>query len=577
MMRAITSNASLERNGWFCASLAFCVLAVGTKESIIVLPFLVLLMDWFFIARGQVDELKQRFLMYGIFLSVFYAAFFSINAQFSLLNLLTGQMSANSQPGNLLTTSYQQPLSAYSYFLTQIPLTLHYLSIFFNPFGLCVDYDVPMIVAWSNPAVVFAAMGIVVILCVAFIAWYYDRCNLVSFGIAWFFITMVPRVTLVPSSDIVGDYKTFFASVGMMLLISGCFLWAIDWVIFHTALLESKISKIIFGVALLWLSGVLVAETPKQCALWSDPVAFWEYVRVRTPRRARTVHNLGLALADVGLTTQAMDCYHEALSLDDQYAQPLVKLGEWYHEHGDMSRALSYYLRAENVETQPIAELHNNKGQLYVAQGDLLRAEDEFKKALGAQPNFTKALFNYANLLKKQGQFTQAYSVINQCITTAPHGVDVATLFLKARLAFELRDFREVIALLEPVDESIADDIALQFMLASSYYSMENYRKSADLFERVYSKRPDNLDVAYNYAQSLMKLERYSAAVPYFQQCSAAAEKYPFAPLHAATCLYRNGNHHAARSALVALENSLTSEPVLAELSLVKRDMQLIA
>ncbi len=577
MMRAIVSGERLERNGWFFASLALSVLAVGTKESIIVTPFLVLLLDWFFIARAQLDEINKRLVMYGIFFGFFYVVFFIINSQFSLLSLITGQMSVLSRPGNLVTSSYQQPLSAYPYFLTQIPLVFHYLSIFLNPFGLCVDYDVPMIFSWNNPIVVFSALAIVALVVGVVAAWYLKRSNLVSFGLIWFFIAIAPRVTLVPSADIVGDYKMFLASVGMLVLLSAVFLWVIDWVRLNTGLLDSKISKVVLGGAIVWLFVMLTSETRNQCVLWSDSVAFWEYVKIRTPGRARTVHNLGVALAGVGRVSEAMDCYHEAVVLDDQYAEPLVKLGECYQERGDTSRALSYYQRAESVETQPIVELHNNKGQLYVAQGDLLRAEEEFKKALAAQPHFSKALFNYANLLKKQGQFAQAYSVINECVKSSVHSADAAMLFLKARLAFEVRDFREVIATLEPRRETIGEDIALQFMLASSYYSMENYRKASELFDRVYSKRPDNLDVAYNYAQSLMKLERYSAAVPYFQQCSVAPEKYPFAPLHAATCLHRNGNHMAAKTALASLEQSFLSEPVQAELALVKRDMQLMA
>lgn len=575
MAKAILHEGTLTRNGWLWGSVAFSVLAVGTKESIIVVPLLVFLIDWFFIARGNWEEITKRGLLYGIFCCCFYAAFFLINSKIGLWQLLSGQLFVFSRPGNLLTDSYHTSMSAYSYFLTQIPLLVHYVMMFINPFELCIDYDVPLISTWSHPAVVFGVAFVLLIGLGTAIAWYFKRSNLVSFAILWFGIALFPRVTFVPSSDIVGDYKTFLASVGIMLLLSGVIVWSFEWLTKHTGIFESKVGWGAFLIAIFWGSSQILGVTKEHCLLWCNPVSFWEYVRQHTPGRARTVHNLGVALADVDRMSEAMDCYAQAVNLDENYAHPLVKLGECYQRNGDATRALSYYLRAENVQVQPLAQLHNNKGLLFMEQGDLIRAEDEFKKALAIEPMFAKGLFNYATLLKKLGRFTQAYAVVNECIQHSPHSQDLNVQFLKARLAFEVREFRDVIATLEPRIDEISDS-ALQFMLASAYYSSENYKKAVDLFEKVYSKRPDNLDVAYNYAQSLMKLERYSAAVPYFQQCNGN-DKYPFAPLHAATCLYRNGNYGAARASVETLDRLLLAEPVRAELMLLKRDMRLLA
>ncbi len=407
------------------------------------------------------------------------------------------------------------------------------------------------------------------------IAWYFKRSNLFSFGIAWFFVALLPRVTLVPSADIVGDYKTFFASIGMLLMLAGAVIWVIDWLLENVSFFESRVGHTILVSLCMWLALSLIGETKYHCTLWGDHVAFWEYVRAHVPRRAWAAQNLGVALASADRVNEALDCYQDAVRLDPQYVQPLVKLGESCQKNGETARALAYYARAEGIATDSSAELHNNKGLLFFGQGDLDRAEEEFKKALALQPRFANCLFNYANVLKKLGRFSQAYLVVNERIRCSPHTSDEHVQFLKARLAFEVCEYRDVVATLEPCIKK-TNDVGLQFMLAASYYNEENYKKAAEWFEKVYAKRPDNLDVAYNYGQSLLRLEKYSAAIPFFQQC-AGSEKYPFAQLHAAACLYRNGNHSAARTSILALDSQSLSEPVLAELSMLKQDMRFLA
>lgn len=575
MFKAATYVGPLARNGWFWGALGFSCVVVGTKEASIVVPLLVMLLDWFFIARGSVAELRRRAVLYGIFFCVFYGMFFSVNSHLSLLDMVLGRLSVASKPGYLLTDSYAKPLSAYTYFLTQLPVIAHYAGAFVYPFRLCIDYDVLILTSWAHPAVLFGMSVVVLLVGGAVVGWYVKRSNLASFGVLWFLIALAPRVMLVPSSDIVGDYKTFLASVGVMMALAGVLVWGVEWLVRHSVIFESKVGRLFLVVCLCWGSGFLLSETKQYCELWSNPVEFWAYVKRSVPGRARNVYYAGLALAQAQRPNEALELYAQAVTLDDGYAQPLVRLGEWYHQNGEAGRALSHYLRAESVAQEPLAELHANKGLLFMEQGDVIRSEEEFKKALELCPAFSRGLYNYALLLKKLGRFTQAYATVNDALRCAPYTEDLQAQLLKARLAFEVREFKDVVATLEPRIEKTSD-ISLQFMLASAYYSSENYKKAAEWFEKVYSKRPDNLDVAYNYAQSLMKLERYSAAVPYFQQC-ASNDKYPFAQLHVATCFYRNGNHVAARMAVAALDQALISDSVRSELIRLKQDMHLTA
>ena len=574
MMCVIVDEKLWWKNEKFGVASVIAMCSVGTKESIIVLPVLVALLDWFFVARGSLAVMLNRAVMYTVFCAVFLTSFFVVNNQISLLDIFTGKLTVFSAPGCLITSSHQAALSVYSYFMTQIPLFFHYLWIFFYPLGLSFDYDVTVFDQFLHPIVFVSFVGILLVAFCALAAWCVEKINLFSFAMAWFFVALLPRMTLVPSSELIGDYKTFLASIGMMIFLSGLFWWILDFLCEKVFFIESRFGwGLIASIVLcgfFWLLGV----TKSYGDLWMNPVLFWERVRMHAPNKARTFYNLGVALQDQGKLSDAIDCYQQALLLDSEYADPLIALGEIYQKNGDVQRALSYYARAEKKRQQGSVRLYLNQGDIYFDQGDLDAAENAFKQVLELQPARQEAIFKYAQLLKIKRRFSQAYEYMDRYLQLSFKEGPREAYLLKAHLAFELGHYKEVIGLLE---KRLApeDDISLSFMLAASYYASENYKKSAEFFEKVYQSCPDNLDVAYNCGQAFMHCDKYAMAIPYFKQCSES-EKYPFASVHVATCLFKNGNQNSAHQLFASLDKQDDiSVPVKLQLAQLKHDFHL--
>ena len=164
MVKAILHCGAFASNAWLFGALFSSVLAVGTKEAILIVPFLVLLIDWFFIARNSFQQLFNRWRLYAVFFMCFYGSFFILNSQFAFWEMITGRLNVFSSPGCLITSSYHQPLSASSYFLTQLPVVLHYISIFIFPFNLCFDYQFSVLTIWVHPVVIFSFMILLVLM-----------------------------------------------------------------------------------------------------------------------------------------------------------------------------------------------------------------------------------------------------------------------------------------------------------------------------------------------------------------------------------------------------------------------------
>jgi tetratricopeptide (TPR) repeat protein len=308
-----------------------------------------------------------------------------------------------------------------------------------------------------------------------------------------------------------------------------------------------------------------------QKELWKDPVLFWQYVCVKTPSRARSFYNLGKALVESGAVDEGIEKYYKAIALDSAYAEPLIALGEYYQQHNDLHKAQQYYDRAELCELCNMRKIFENRAALATSLGMLQESVSYFEKATSFQECSAETYFKYAQALKRMRRFKEAYDAVQTAVqkNVVP---SVEMELLRARLAFELGNYRDVVTTLESVEHS-SFDMGIQFILAASYYSLENYKKAAEFFGVVYHRWPDNLDVVYNYAQSLMQSERYSQAIPLFQQC-VEHEKYPFAQVHVATCFYKNGNVGTARNLFAQIDKKEElSEPVRFKLAALKKDL----
>jgi len=80
---AIKANNIWIKFLFFALSLISISLAVGTKEIIIVLPILILLVDYFFLAEGKIKKIFSRAIIYVLFFLIFFGTFAKFHFSFS--------------------------------------------------------------------------------------------------------------------------------------------------------------------------------------------------------------------------------------------------------------------------------------------------------------------------------------------------------------------------------------------------------------------------------------------------------------------------------------------------------------
>jgi tetratricopeptide (TPR) repeat protein len=211
----------------------------------------------------------------------------------------------------------------YENLLTQANAVAYAISLFVRPAELNFDHDLPSSTSILQGATFFsiAALAGLVLAAVVFTR----RAPMVSFGLLWFFLHLLPTNSLLARYDLLSERNLYLPSIGLYLAaVAGAVALARR----VAARLESapraaRIGGIATGVLAAVLVAGLVVTTIGRNGLYADPVAFWQDAASKSPRKARPHTNLGEAWFEAGDLDRAMDQFRMALALDplDRVAQ----------------------------------------------------------------------------------------------------------------------------------------------------------------------------------------------------------------------------------------------------------------
>jgi tetratricopeptide (TPR) repeat protein len=565
----VTTNNAILKKILFGLSFVLAAFAGGTKEAVVVMPMLIALFDWFFIAEGEWQSFKSRLWLHAGYCIMLYGVMIRYGVLTPHYVNSVASTPVHNNRGNVLTDHATHNITLPPFFISQFKVVLHYLSIFLFPVGLCFDYDVKLSTAWYNldvivPFMILAAMA-------AGAAWLYRRntAHFLTFVTAWFFISILPRASIFPSTELICDYKTFLSSVGVMmglayLIVYGTVRLVAAW----PMMMEIQHKPWAKLSAQAAFCAILAIASNARNFVWSSELVFWYDVLAKAPK-ARVYNNIAIALWEKGQTKEAIDLFNQAIAKDDWYAEPHVNLATIYQVANDVDKALEHYKRALEIgEGHP--ELFNNLGMLHFTHQSYQSAEYCFKQAIALRFHHSKAHINLGKLYHLQNRREAALA----CYENALRGdyQDRELYYLYGTLCFEMGQPDKAIASLEKVNKDFMDTA---FVLGCAYYSKYQYPKATECFAVAYRKEPHNKIYVYNYAQALMNTRQYKDAIQLYNQCLNELDKYPYAPLHTAKCLYELGMKKEAKRALAELIKKTKFDNVKTDALTLQRDLKL--
>lgn len=541
-----TVDAATEQKSliWYVISLITTSIVVGTKEVIVVLPILLMLVDWFFIAQGDWGSFKRRWKMHLGYVVVIFGllAYLGLIRPRHIASLIGAAVHNNR--GNILTAGFDKPITFYPFCISQFKVLLHYLWIFVWPFYLCFDYEMKLSQSVFDRDVLVPFFVLVALFTMMLLLLKKDKAHPVVFGVLWFFIVMVPRASIFPSTELICDYKTYMASPGIFFLFALTIMWAIEYG-------AQRLSQFIgyrITYAKYYACGLLLVAlasmTLHRNFVWSSEFVFWKDVIEKSPNKSRGYNNYAVALMELGKVDEAIDAFEKAVARDAWYAEPHINLATIWHSKGQRDRAMTHYSRAFEIgEAHP--ELFHNLGLFHLEGNALDRAQLCFEQAIALRPYYSRALTKLGQIYQCQGKIKEAYALFGRALNGDAPDQEVCLLYAAA--AQELGNFDEAINILKQIEKNCPQ---ATFFLGCCYYNKRDYKTACSFFDAVYQRQRNDPLVAYNYALALMHSGDCQRALGLFTGCSKDQQNLPFASLHEIKCLHEVGKKEAAARAL---------------------------
>jgi tetratricopeptide (TPR) repeat protein len=433
-LRAHPEARSPVQKGWLAAAVTFIALSLLGRGSGIMLPVILLMLDWYPLRRlagGRLPPARFWQLLHEKAPFLMLAAAAAAVAPVAKAHArLVVPLAEHGLLGRLLQSCYG---------------LVFYLQKTLIPANLVPMYELrPPLNALS------ARYLIPVVLVLAALAglWRYrHKAPALVAALGAYGVALLPVLGLVQAGpQEVADRYSYFPAVFYSILAGGALAWLVQ---------RRKIRP---AYGLLSIAGVIVAVLAvlswRQCQVWQNEEALWVHAAKHGPPSAFVQFNLGTVLARRGQTQEAVEAYaraselapdwpqarfyyanglcelgrleqavqnyQKALKLQPSYAEATLRLASTLVRMNRLEEATAAYEHLLRLEPQNPAAWFN-LGVLQQRLGRLAEAADSYKKALQVAPDLNEARCNLASVLAGQGQIEAAISQLHEVLRRDPN------------------------------------------------------------------------------------------------------------------------------------------------------------
>ncbi|MCC6691703.1 MAG: tetratricopeptide repeat protein, partial [Bacteroidia bacterium] len=360
----------------------------------------------------------------------------------------------------------------YYYLITQPFVIVHYINNFFLPFNLSADTDWELIWTIFDDRVIAGVLIVGSLIMLGLVLSKYKSTRPITFGLLWFFISLIPSSSIFSLAEVLNDHRPFFGYIGLtMATVWGGVLLCRQ---FAPWLGSSFLTK---SIMLLFATAILCGHaygTHCRNKVWSSEENLWYDVSIKSPKNARGLMNYGNVQMAKGNFTAAQEYYERALKFRPNYSYLFI-----------------------------------NMGVLNSAMGNASEAELNFNKAIQLNPNVPEAYYHFANFLKKQGRINHAIETIRKGLMLSPDHVANQKLYDEL-IAMNLTTLDEMEEMEKKVSDSPSPETYLNLSLA--YYKQNEFEKCIEAANNALNLKPDYAEAYNNICSAYNRLGKYNEA-----------------------------------------------------------------
>ena len=344
-------------------------LALLSKPSVVTLPFVLLLLDYW--PLGRFDSTKTARLIVEkipLLLLSSAASVVAVLAQGGAIQSVR-QFPVTERLGNAFVSA-----------IVYIAKTIY-------PSHLAAFYPHPgdALPAWRALASLLALLAVTA----AVFAFCKTHRYLVT-GWLWYLGMLVPMSGIVQVGIFArADRFTYLPQIGLCIMgVWGLADWLAKWE------WGPKAAGAIMGI----LTAELMAIAWVQAGYWANSIELWTHALTCTTGNYQAENSLGAAFYNAGDTQDALPHFHRALEINPRYDKAHNNLGGALLQAGDITGAIGQFRQA--LETDPrSSEILNSLGDACYQSGDDKSAIAQYRRALDITPDYVIAQSNLAWML----------------------------------------------------------------------------------------------------------------------------------------------------------------------------------
>jgi protein O-GlcNAc transferase len=323
---------------------------------------------------------------------------------------------------------------------------------------------------------------------------------------------------------------------------------------------------------------------------YSEAESIYRKMCLANPEDANTQNNMGVALKEQNKLADAEICFKSAIQLRPVFAEAYSNLGAIQLLKNQLPEAIASYQKA--IEIKPasmdtysalarilmqlkrteeaknllldaikqddnFALAHFDLGLLYEEQGELTKAETEFRKSLELMPGHPIAHGYLGVLLMNQGRYQEAETSLRHCIQVQPNEAAAhdnlgMVFYLQNKYSEAIPHFKQALEI-NPAIENTWNN------LGGTYIRLGQWSEAETCYNKSLHINPDNPLTHINLAKIHLNQKRFSKAEASFRSAlKGKPDGFGDAYTILGTILQYTGRH---KEALTWFHTALTKDP----------------